>query len=78
MVSNAFIFGVSHASTSYSRLLSSGLDHHIHAPIGEQPLAKIAIHKAVLALHRSASICANPFLLGVKAKLYFTSSIFLT
>ena len=31
---------------------------------GEQPLAKIAIHKTVLALRDSASIFASPSLLG--------------
>ncbi|XP_076895163.1 putative inactive purple acid phosphatase 27 [Bidens hawaiensis] len=35
-----------------------------HGPIGEQPLAKISIHKVVIALHESASIRANPSLLG--------------
>jgi len=34
--------------------------------VGEQPLAKIAIHKTVLALHSSASITAAPFVLGIK------------
>ncbi|KAK7350703.1 hypothetical protein VNO77_09587 [Canavalia gladiata] len=33
---------------------------------GEQPLAKIAIHKTVLALHSSASITASPFLMANK------------
>ncbi|KAL5146143.1 putative inactive purple acid phosphatase 27 [Glycine soja] len=35
---------------------------------GEQPLAKIAIHKTVLALHSSASIIAVPFVLGTKGE----------
>nr|GFC18452.1 nucleotide pyrophosphatase/phosphodiesterase-like [Tanacetum cinerariifolium] len=68
LVSNASVYRVSYASSSYSRLvINSGLEHpHHHAPSGEQPLAKIAIHKTVLALHKSAYIRANPFLLGLK------------
>ncbi|KAJ0105154.1 hypothetical protein Patl1_18270 [Pistacia atlantica] len=34
---------------------------------GEQPLSKIAIHKAVLALHDSAIVKAYPSVLGLKA-----------
>jgi len=37
-----------------------------HINVGEQPLAKIAIHKTVLALHSSATITASPFVLGIK------------
>lgn len=33
---------------------------------GEQPLSKIAIHKAIAAFHDSASIRAHPVLLGLK------------
>ncbi|XP_030477292.2 probable inactive purple acid phosphatase 27 [Syzygium oleosum] len=36
--------------------------------IGEQPLAKIAIHKATRALHESASVTAYPVVLGVKGE----------
>ncbi|CAH1423188.1 unnamed protein product [Lactuca virosa] len=35
-------------------------------PINEQPLAKIAIHKTVIALNESASIRSSPLLLGVE------------
>ncbi|KAK3043264.1 hypothetical protein RJ639_002507 [Escallonia herrerae] len=38
------------------------------AAIGEQPLSKIAIHKAVLALRESASVKAYPSLLGLKGE----------
>ncbi|XLT43593.1 hypothetical protein HN873_036197, partial [Arachis hypogaea] len=40
---------------------------HFHG-FGEQPLAKIAIHKAVVSLHSNASIAASPFLLGTKGE----------
>ncbi|KAL0313163.1 UNVERIFIED_CONTAM: putative inactive purple acid phosphatase 27, partial [Sesamum radiatum] len=36
-----------------------------HSAVGEQPLSKIAIHKAVLALRDSASIKASPLVLGL-------------
>lgn len=36
--------------------------------IGEQPLASIAIHKATVALHDSASVKAYPLVLGVKGE----------
>ncbi|KAK9278222.1 hypothetical protein L1049_027784 [Liquidambar formosana] len=35
---------------------------------GEQPLSKIAIHKATLALHDSASVRAHPLVLGLKGE----------
>lgn len=35
---------------------------------GEQPLSKIAIHKAIAAFHDSASIRAHPVLLGLKGE----------
>ncbi|MED6195884.1 putative inactive purple acid phosphatase 27 [Stylosanthes scabra] len=35
---------------------------------GEQPLSKIAIHKAVVSLHTNASIAASPYLLGTKGE----------
>lgn len=38
---------------------------------GEQPLSKIAIHKAIIAFHDSASIRAHPVLLGLKVMLQF-------
>nr|GMD86860.1 uncharacterized membrane protein At3g27390 [Ipomoea batatas] len=44
---------------------SVGKNGHI---LGEQPLSKIAIHKAVLALRDSASIQAKPDLLGLKGE----------
>lgn len=37
--------------------------------IGEQPLSRIAIHKAVYALSDSSSIKAYPYLLGLKVLL---------
>ncbi|KAG5028192.1 hypothetical protein JHK87_011706 [Glycine soja] len=40
---------------------------HIHG-FGEQPLSRIAIHKAVVSLHSSASITATPSLLGTKGE----------
>lgn len=36
--------------------------------LGEQPLSKIAIHKATLELHNSASIKAYPSILGLKGE----------
>lgn len=63
LVSNVVVYKVSQASLSYSRL---GLDQHLHAPGGEQPLAKIAIHNSVIAIHESACIRANPTLLGLE------------
>nr|GMD06196.1 probable inactive purple acid phosphatase 27 isoform X1 [Ipomoea batatas] len=45
--------------------ISVGKNGHI---LGEQPLSKIAIHKAVLALRDSASIQAKPDLLGLKGE----------
>ena len=72
LFSNALVYKVCHAS-SYSRLISGGVDHHRHSPINKQPLAKIAIHKTVIALHESASIRynLNPLLLGIKVKTRF-------
>ena len=70
LVSNGFVYRFCDASLFYSRLISSGLENRLpRAPIGEQPLAKIAIHKAVFALHKSASIRAKPFLLGLKVQI---------
>lgn len=37
--------------------------------VGEQPLSKIAIHRALYALHDNASIKAQPALLGTKVTL---------
>ncbi|KAG2678538.1 hypothetical protein I3760_11G007300 [Carya illinoinensis] len=36
--------------------------------VGEQPLSKIAIHRALYALHDNASIKAEPVLLGIKGE----------
>ncbi|KAK4773313.1 hypothetical protein SAY87_028332 [Trapa incisa] len=47
----------------FSNLFSCVLGH-----IGEQPLSKIAIHKATPALHDSASISASPVILGLKGE----------
>ncbi|KAL8250333.1 hypothetical protein R6Q59_034026 [Mikania micrantha] len=72
LVTSSFVYSVSSHGSFYSRLVSSGSEseseHPPHVPIGEQPLAKIAIHKAVLALHKSAFIHANPFVLGSKGE----------
>lgn len=62
--SKAFLWRVCHAS-SYSSLIRNDLGRR---PIDEQPLAKIAIHKAFIALHESASIQADPLLLGLKGE----------
>ena len=37
--------------------------------VGEQPLSKIAIHRALYALHENASIKVEPVLLGTKVTL---------
>lgn len=42
---------------------------HRHV-IGEQPLSKIAIHKATFALDIRAVLKANPSLLGPKVTIY--------
>jgi len=42
---------------------------HIHG-FGDQPLSKIAIHKAVVSLHTGASITAAPSLLGTKVTTF--------
>ncbi|KAI3765977.1 hypothetical protein L2E82_16024 [Cichorium intybus] len=42
--------------------------HHHHAPASEQPLAKIAIQKALIAVQESACITANPLLLGCEGE----------
>ncbi|PIN07230.1 Purple acid phosphatase [Handroanthus impetiginosus] len=39
-----------------------------HSVIGDQPLSKIAIHRATLALRDSASIKASPLVLGLKGE----------
>ena len=41
---------------------------HSSGGFGEQPLSKIAIHKATFAFRDSASIKAYPFLLGLKVQ----------
>ncbi|XP_076897364.1 uncharacterized protein LOC143550630 [Bidens hawaiensis] len=68
LVTATFVYTVSGHGLFYSRLVNDGLEHQPHVPVGEQPLAKIAIHKAVIALHKSASIHATPFLLGSKGE----------
>ncbi|KAJ0436362.1 hypothetical protein HanHA300_Chr16g0589931 [Helianthus annuus] len=68
LVSNDIAYGVVHHASSYPSHVSNVPEQHVHAPIVEQPLAKIDILKAVIALHESASIRANPFLLGSKVR----------
>ncbi|MFS8000540.1 hypothetical protein Hanom_Chr12g01179571 [Helianthus anomalus] len=69
LVSNDIAYGVVHHASSYPSHVSNVPEQRVHdAPIVEQPLAKIDIHKAVIALHESASIRANPFLLGSKVR----------
>lgn len=46
-------------------LLLLSLNGYGECSIGEQPLSKIAIHKATLALRDSASIKAHPLRLGL-------------
>lgn len=43
--------------------------------IGEQPLSKIAIHKATPAFHDSASISASPVLLGLKVRALLSPNL---
>ncbi|KAI9079478.1 hypothetical protein K1719_038560 [Acacia pycnantha] len=45
---------------------NAGVLADVHHVIGEQPLSKIAIHKATLALDIRATIKANPSLLGLE------------
>lgn len=54
----------------------SGTAAVVHAGNGDgvQPLSKIAIHKAVYALHENASVKAHPLVLGTKVK---SSSVFI-
>ncbi|KAK4264510.1 hypothetical protein QN277_025673 [Acacia crassicarpa] len=47
---------------------NAGVFANVHHVIGEQPLSKIAIHKATLALDIRATIKANPSLLGLKGE----------
>lgn len=42
---------------------------HARHGVGEQPLSKIAIHRALYALHENASIKVEPVLLGTKVTL---------
>lgn len=65
--SKAFLWRVCHAS-SYSPLIRSDLGRR---PTDEQPLSKIAVHKALIALHESASIQASPLLLGLKVNMVY-------
>ena len=39
--------------------------------VGVQTLSKIAIHRAVYALHENASIKASPIVLGAKVIIFF-------
>ena len=52
--------------------------HGRHGVGGEQPLSKIAIHRALYALHENASIKVEPVLLGTKVTLmnFFCSCSF--
>lgn len=79
LIFTTFVYTVSGYASSYSRLVSSGIEHRPRprSSVGEQPLAKIAIHKSVIALHESASIHASPFILGIKVKKKMVSIIFL-
>ncbi|KAI3684434.1 hypothetical protein L6452_33658 [Arctium lappa] len=63
--SKAFLWRVCHAS-SYTSVIRNDLGWR--HPVDEQPLAKIAVHKAFFALHESASIQADPLLLGLKGE----------
>ncbi|KAH6830671.1 purple acid phosphatase 27 [Perilla frutescens var. hirtella] len=49
-------------------LLLLSLNGHGECAIGEQPLSKIAIHKATLSLRDSASIKAHPLLVGLNGE----------
>lgn len=56
----------------FSLLLSfSGFADLAHSAIGEQPLSKIAIDKATLALRDSAFIKASPLVLGLNVWSHF-------
>ncbi|KAK9066406.1 hypothetical protein SSX86_013728 [Deinandra increscens subsp. villosa] len=68
LVLSSFVYTVNGNAPFYSRLVSNGFERRPHTPIDEQPLAKIAIHKAVNALHKSAFIHANPSILGYKGE----------
>lgn len=43
---------------------------------GDQPLSKIAIHKAVFALHDHAYVKATPTVLGLKVTFSIAMSVF--
>lgn len=66
LVLNLSVFAT-FGSSSTLRLHSSGNEKG-EALAGEQPLSKIAIHKAVPALRRTVSIRATPLLLGLKGE----------
>lgn len=40
----------------------------LHPEVGVQPLSKIAMHKAVVAVHEAASIGVTPSVLGLKVR----------
>ncbi|KAJ0950557.1 putative phosphodiesterase I [Helianthus annuus] len=63
LATNAFLCRGS--SYSYSPLIRSDLGRN---PTDEQPLSKIAIHNAFVDLHESASVKAEPLLLGLKGE----------
>ena len=67
MESFSFLFRNSIAVIIVAVLLVQFAAAHNSKPhAGEQPLSKIAIHRAVLALHENASIKATPVVLGTK------------
>lgn len=69
LVSNSFVLRICNASSNT----------HLHGPTNQQPLAKIAIQKAVISLNESAYITATRLLLGfqVKKKVYLYLSKYL-
>ncbi|KAL6012008.1 hypothetical protein ACLOJK_002479 [Asimina triloba] len=61
------------ALTLIAVLLSALLRFGELHPNGEQPLSRVAIHKAVFALHPSAYVNVSPSILGLKPKLVAVS-----
>ncbi|KAJ0938579.1 putative phosphodiesterase I [Helianthus annuus] len=70
LATNAFLCRGS--SYSYSPLIRSDLGRN---PTDEQPLSKIAIHNAFVDLHESASVKAEPLLLGLKLNKHHRHTI---
>lgn len=62
LASNSFVLRVCYASPNADR------GHYLYAPANDQPLANVAIQKAVVALQESAYITVNPVLLGLAVK----------